>query len=223
MTRENKLALVVGFALILFVGILVSDHFSTARQQESADLVPVRDPLVESRRQNPDLLRVGGQPTRDPVKTVRMDIPPPETTRVSNTPAPPPAQPVEQHHTVRNGESLSAICSQHYRDASLASALAKYNKIENEDHVLAGDQVLVPSIEKLTGGATAPSRPTASPPPATVTEATTYTVAPGDMLSEIAEEVMGSARRWRDLYDHNRDVIKDPDHIRAGTVLRIPG
>ena len=31
MTRENKLALVVGFGLMLFVGILVSDHFSAQR------------------------------------------------------------------------------------------------------------------------------------------------------------------------------------------------
>ncbi|NDC64960.1 MAG: hypothetical protein EBZ59_13495, partial [Planctomycetia bacterium] len=31
MTRENKLALVIGFGLMLFVGILVSDHFSAQR------------------------------------------------------------------------------------------------------------------------------------------------------------------------------------------------
>ena len=39
MTRENKLAMVVGFGLLLFVGILVSDHFSTAQRQETANLV----------------------------------------------------------------------------------------------------------------------------------------------------------------------------------------
>jgi nucleoid-associated protein YgaU len=38
MTRENKLAMVVGFGLLLFVGILVSDHFSTAQRQGSANL-----------------------------------------------------------------------------------------------------------------------------------------------------------------------------------------
>ena len=38
MTRENKLALVIGFALIVFVGVLVSDHFSAARLNEPADL-----------------------------------------------------------------------------------------------------------------------------------------------------------------------------------------
>ncbi|RLS28307.1 MAG: hypothetical protein DWH76_00315, partial [Planctomycetota bacterium] len=38
MTRENKLAMVVGFGLLLFVGILVSDHFSTAQRQAAAVL-----------------------------------------------------------------------------------------------------------------------------------------------------------------------------------------
>lgn len=41
MTRENKLAMVVGFGLLLFVGILVSDHFSTAQRQETANLTSV--------------------------------------------------------------------------------------------------------------------------------------------------------------------------------------
>ena len=41
MTREQKLALIVGFALVLVVGVLVSDHLSGARQLDSsgADLV----------------------------------------------------------------------------------------------------------------------------------------------------------------------------------------
>ena len=38
MTRENKLALVIGFGLILFIGILISDHFSVANNQSTADL-----------------------------------------------------------------------------------------------------------------------------------------------------------------------------------------
>lgn len=43
MTRENKLALVVGFGLLLFVGILVSDHFSAAHRQDKADLTVARE------------------------------------------------------------------------------------------------------------------------------------------------------------------------------------
>jgi nucleoid-associated protein YgaU len=43
MTRENKLALVVGFGLLLFVGILVSDHFSDAHRQDKVDLAAKRE------------------------------------------------------------------------------------------------------------------------------------------------------------------------------------
>lgn len=48
MTRENKLALVVGFALIVFVGVLVSDHFSAARLDKPANLAQ-RDGRFSSR------------------------------------------------------------------------------------------------------------------------------------------------------------------------------
>ncbi|MFG0258122.1 MAG: LysM peptidoglycan-binding domain-containing protein [Phycisphaerales bacterium JB043] len=45
MTREHKLALVLGFALVLVVGVLISDHFSGARlaQLEEVDDVASRE------------------------------------------------------------------------------------------------------------------------------------------------------------------------------------
>ena len=45
MTRESKLALIVGFGLILFVGILVSDHFSAGQRQAPANLLATRGTL----------------------------------------------------------------------------------------------------------------------------------------------------------------------------------
>jgi nucleoid-associated protein YgaU len=64
MTRENKLALVVGFGLILFIGILISDHFSVARNQSSAMLTNRRidDPLVMQSRNDPDLIAIKPEP-----------------------------------------------------------------------------------------------------------------------------------------------------------------
>jgi nucleoid-associated protein YgaU len=38
MTREHKLALLIGFSLVLVVGIVVSDHFSGARTSQLADV-----------------------------------------------------------------------------------------------------------------------------------------------------------------------------------------
>ncbi len=62
MTREHKLALVVGFGLILIVGILISDHFSTTTRSATADLRATTDGLPHNntnlRQRTPDLIEV---------------------------------------------------------------------------------------------------------------------------------------------------------------------
>jgi uncharacterized protein YidB (DUF937 family) len=49
-----------------------------------------------------------------------------------------------------------------------------------------------------------------------------YTVAPGDSLSKIAKRFYGDAQQWRQIYDANREQVKDPDLIQPGWKLRIP-
>lgn len=49
-----------------------------------------------------------------------------------------------------------------------------------------------------------------------------YTVAPGDSLSKIAKRFYGDAQQWRQIYDANRQQVKDPDLIQPGWKLRIP-
>ena len=50
----------------------------------------------------------------------------------------------------------------------------------------------------------------------------TYTVAKGDSLSKIAKALYGSAGKWKVIYEANKDIIKNPDLIYPGQVLRIP-
>jgi hypothetical protein len=40
MTRDQKLALIVGFSVVLLVGVLISDHFSRARQVRVSGVTP---------------------------------------------------------------------------------------------------------------------------------------------------------------------------------------
>ena len=40
MTKESKLALIIGFVLVLVVGVLVSDHFSQASKMSHDTLEP---------------------------------------------------------------------------------------------------------------------------------------------------------------------------------------
>ncbi len=50
-----------------------------------------------------------------------------------------------------------------------------------------------------------------------------YTVKNGDSLSRIAKRELGSYDRWRDIYEANRDKIKDPNVLAVGIQLIIPG
>ena len=49
-----------------------------------------------------------------------------------------------------------------------------------------------------------------------------YTVQRGDSLWKIAREQMGSGLRWGELYEANRDTIRNPSLIYAGQTLHIP-
>lgn len=50
-----------------------------------------------------------------------------------------------------------------------------------------------------------------------------YTVKKGDTLSQIAKEFYGDAMRYPEIFEANRPMLKDPDLIYPGQVLRIPG
>ncbi|HEU5185916.1 MAG TPA: LysM peptidoglycan-binding domain-containing protein [Gemmatimonadaceae bacterium] len=58
--------------------------------------------------------------------------------------------------------------------------------------------------------------------PRTDVEVRNYTVVAGDSLSKIAKREYGDAQKWRQIYEANRDQIKDPDLIYPGQVLTIP-
>jgi nucleoid-associated protein YgaU len=254
MTRENKLALVVGFALILVVGILISDHFSPARNHEAAELATVEDPLDGSRIGDERLVvlrpnRVDARPDRspesDPVARDPVAIPPlpdrsedrPERSSARpSTPGPgdrgsssndrstAPASP-DRFHDVRKGETLTAICRQYYGDAALLDAFIAYNTIDRPDLVNVGRRLRIPPIEALRPGGSsrsggmAQANAAANERPAS---SRTYTVKPGDSLTEIASSLLGTSKAYVRIFELNRDKLDSPDDIREGMVLRIP-
>lgn len=50
----------------------------------------------------------------------------------------------------------------------------------------------------------------------------TYTVVAGDSLSKIAKRVYGDPRKWRVIYEANRNLIKSPDLIHPGQIFTLP-
>jgi nucleoid-associated protein YgaU len=53
-------------------------------------------------------------------------------------------------------------------------------------------------------------------------EAKFYTVKSGDTLSKIAREYYGDAGRYPEIFEANKPMLKDPDKIYPGQVLRVP-
>jgi nucleoid-associated protein YgaU len=52
--------------------------------------------------------------------------------------------------------------------------------------------------------------------------ATFYTVVSGDSLSKIAKKHYGDAMKYPMIFEANKPMLKDPDKIYPGQVLRIP-
>ena len=52
--------------------------------------------------------------------------------------------------------------------------------------------------------------------------AKTYTVGPNDTLWKIAQKVYGDGSKYTKIYEANKDIIKNPNIIRQGQVLKLP-
>jgi len=53
-------------------------------------------------------------------------------------------------------------------------------------------------------------------------QSSTYTVRPGDTLSEIAQQFYGTTADWTWIYNDNRSAIQNPNDIYVGETLTIP-
>ena len=53
-------------------------------------------------------------------------------------------------------------------------------------------------------------------------KARVYVVKSGDSLSKIAKEALGDANRWPEIFELNKDKIKNPNLIHVGQELKMP-
>ena len=53
-------------------------------------------------------------------------------------------------------------------------------------------------------------------------EAKFYTVNKGDTLSKIAKQFYGDANQYPKIFEANKPMLKNPDEIYPGQMLRIP-
>lgn len=73
-----------------------------------------------------------------------------------------------------------------------------------------------PDFSDVTSGSSSEAVPEAS------LSEQTYTVEKGDTLWKIANRFYGDGSRYPEIFKANSDVLKNPDLIHPGQVLKIP-
>lgn len=260
MTRESKLALIVGFVLILLVGVVVSDHLSqasndtidpntgieraqpiaqlpTGEQQRSAidSAIKTQRP-VESASRNPLILDNRVDTPIDDAPIVISQVPREESLldRVRDSVnafgengAPVLAAQTDERdspsrtYTVRSDDSLYSIARSLLGDGNRWREIHTLNaRLLGPDAVIQPGMVLqIPADARAqTRRSTqreqerTASRPSVAP--------TTYEVQPGDALSLISQNLLGTSKRAQEIAELNG--LDDLDDIRVGMVLKIP-
>ncbi len=111
-----------------------------------------------------------------------------------------------EDYSVQTGDTLMKIAFETYGD------LYRWREIYEANRERIADPNNVPrgTVLKL-------ERPSS---PVTISRnGDKFTIRPGDTLGTISQEVYGTPRKWRKIYNNNRELIKDPNRIYAGFTL----
>ncbi|NBB84094.1 MAG: LysM peptidoglycan-binding domain-containing protein, partial [Alphaproteobacteria bacterium] len=161
------------------------------------------------------------------------------TDRRDDPPSSSRANPNDRYHHVERGETLSSIAQRYYGDSDYWRTIYEANPrdlIPAPERLGVGVRIVIPMRrDDGPAGAAGPGAGDADAEASTPrvdssgptdrsgrSGARSYTIQRGDTLSELAQRLMGSAGKWHELYDMNRDRIDDPDVLQAGVTIVVP-
>ncbi len=149
--------------------------------------------------------------TSQPLKPVADEV-----SRPASTTTPSETKPSYRTHTVVAGDSLYALARTYLGDGNRWTELQKLNA-----DILNGDETLkVGMVLKIDRRATAEPAQRTKPAPSSEKPLRQYVVLKGDNLGTIAQKLLGTSKRMREIVELNG--LKDPDDIRVGQSLKIP-
>ena len=232
MTREHKLALVVGFGLILFVGILIADHFATDQRghdtlipamavttPDDITLLPnpiagrdlaLADPeVVAWRPEEEDAGVVITLEDHDQLETVVE----PEPVR-----SPPRARASRRTHRVAAGDKLEDIANRYYGDRARWPLIAEANNTSDPSRMRRDAILVIPDLSSGSAMSDAlPREPRGDA--ARPARTNRYEVRDGDSLARIAKRELGREGRWREIKKLNALANET---VHPGQVLILP-
>jgi len=107
-------------------------------------------------------------------------------------------------YKVKKGETMMLIAFNLYGDYDMWKRIRNLNPGINPNNLKAGQVIKFEQPEKKFVWA-----PNGSP----------YLIRSGDTLGTISKDKYGTSKRWKDLYENNRPMIKNPNLIFAGFTL----
>lgn len=110
-------------------------------------------------------------------------------------------------YVVVAGDTLFSIAQNQLGDGTRRPEIFAANRavIRRFDQIFPGMRLILP-----TG-------------PAPVPQLRFIIVEPGDTLSGLAQQHLGDAARWPEIFALNGDVLTNPDVLIVGQVLQLPG
>ena len=230
-TREHKLALIVGFSLILLVGVLISDHLSRARQARIASVggadagasISATPPTADLMKPLDAELSRPSAHTQPPAPAVQE--PPVEPARALQ-------QPVQVAKTESPAQPPVTIAQGGGRQSSdartpLEEAINQHGGSVSVDQNGNRTINLPPAVglkpEANLVKAPAPTSPIGAPDTKAGTNvpAKVHAVQKGETMFQIARTYYSNGHLWRELAKYN-GVANKEGSVREGTKLRIP-
>ncbi len=104
-------------------------------------------------------------------------------------------------HTVEAGDTLSKISLSQYGVIHKYDDIFEANKpmLKHPDEIFPGQVLRIPQIKTVL-----------------------HTVAAGETLGSIAKHWYGKAGRYNEIFEANKDILKDANSVAVGQVLAIP-
>lgn len=215
MTGEQKLALIIGFSLLLLVGVLISDHLARSRQVEldavdASDIDPLGQDATSAWPEliNPDRSQsMVWSASSDPRPAAGGESA--EGGLAAATHAPPgPIDDLEAgDEPVPDSFAATLDLLRRRLDAAGSVALPPANGLVH--------------VTPAPAGRASASKPNAADP-ATASVDRPHVVQRGETLYGIARRYYGEGSLWRALAAYNADRVGSNGSVRAGVTLRIP-
>ncbi len=152
----------------------------------------------------------------------------PGVTPPSGAADPASAKPAEpRFHVVVAGDSYARIAKKEYPGMGQRAIdeLIKANPTIEPSRMREGQKIVLPELAAAapaSGAGPVPGAATVKPAVAELRPGSIYVVRQGDTLPGISKRAYSNAGRWQDIWIENFSAIDDPDHLHAGTRLKLP-